>query len=261
MLTIEQKLKNFPSVNYTSLSESVDRREFMRQQFAHYGIKSNQYVTERFGIIADSVKFSGNGIDDAMVQSQFGSIVSHVNLLRHWYQTTNEEYAIFCEDDVSFESINYWNFTWQEFIQALPTNWECVQLTRVTSMLDVPPEVNQLLLELRMGYWWGAYYMMKRTYVKKLLENICVGFNEYRLDISHDGLFPIIETLLFRNIHKEIVYSFPLLIESDQFQTTFYGNRISHRVEQEFSHKTILNQWINHGSSMDLHRAMILPSW
>jgi len=51
-LTIEEKIKNFPSVNYTSLYESVDRRKFMQDQFDQYGItKTNVYLTN------DLIKF------------------------------------------------------------------------------------------------------------------------------------------------------------------------------------------------------------
>ena len=61
-LTIQEKLKNFPSVNYTSLRESVDRRKFMQDQFDRYGIeKTNVYLTERFNKISSMVDVTGTG--------------------------------------------------------------------------------------------------------------------------------------------------------------------------------------------------------
>ena len=39
-----------------------------------------------------------------------------------------EEYAIFVDDDTDISTIDYWSFTWDEFVANLPKNWECVQL-------------------------------------------------------------------------------------------------------------------------------------
>jgi uncharacterized protein with GYD domain len=59
-LSYSEKLKNFPSVNYTSLRESTARRAYMQNQFDHYGItKTNVYLTERFEKISDYVQVTG----------------------------------------------------------------------------------------------------------------------------------------------------------------------------------------------------------
>ena len=91
-LTIQEKLKNFPSVNYTSLHESVDRRKFMQDQFDRYGItKTNVYLTERFDKISPMINVTGSGRFMREVVIQMGTIISHLNLLRNWYVSTDEE--------------------------------------------------------------------------------------------------------------------------------------------------------------------------
>jgi hypothetical protein len=32
------------------------------------------------------------------------------------------------EDDICFDTVEYWSFDWKTFIEKLPINWECVQL-------------------------------------------------------------------------------------------------------------------------------------
>jgi hypothetical protein len=257
-LSYSEKLKNFPSVNYTSLRESVDRRKFMQDQFDHFGItKTSVYQTERYTEISDYVKCTGTGVVNDAVTSQLGTMISHLNLMRNWYVSTNEDYAIFCEDDVSFESIKYWNFTWEDFVEHLPENWECIQLTKVMVPCDAGCKGSkEFNLKLTWGRWWGAYSLMKRSYVKKILDKTCIGYNEYCFDIIYGDIDyePIIENLLY--IGMATVYNFPMLVEQREFNTTFFYKNETATTSQEWSHHFVLEEWQTNGKTLDLDYAM-----
>jgi hypothetical protein len=265
-LSYSEKLKGFPSVNYTSLRESVDRRAYMQNQFDHYGItKTNVYITERFEKIANHVQVTGTGLWVPEVQTQMGTIISHINLLRNWYVSTDEEYAIFCEDDVSFESIKHWNFTWEQFVQNLPEPWNCIQLTKVMMPYCNPAGEPELSLKITRGRWWGAYSLFRRPYVKFLLDKVCQGHNGYQLDlIDLDGIptMPIIENLLY--LQAGGVFNFPMLFEDDSIDTTFHNkNKITVGAEtandaQYWSHRLIAEQWRTKGATLDLKDAITL---
>lgn len=256
ILFYQDKLTNFPSVNYTSLHESVARRKFMKDQFEYFGItKTSTYQTERYTEISKNVKFTGTGIKHEYVILQLGTILSHLNLLRNWYVSTNEDYAIFCEDDISFESIRYWNFTWDEFIQNLPKNWECIQLTKVLSPYS-PTSVSELQLKIQKGRWWGSHSLMKRSYVKKILDKTCIGYNEYRLDVIKGDIdyAPIIENLLFVGLGE--VYNFPMLIEANNLSTTFLYKPANSDESQVLSYQYILKEWQTCGKDLDIKSAL-----
>jgi GR25 family glycosyltransferase involved in LPS biosynthesis len=265
-LSYSEKLKGFPSVNYTSLRESVDRRAYMQNQFDHYGItKTNVYLTERFEKIANNVQVTGTGLHNPEVPTQMGTIISHINLLRNWYVSTDEEYAIFCEDDVSFESIKHWNFTWNEFVQNLPESWNGIQLTKVIMPYCDPAGDPNLSLKITCGRWWGAHSLFTRPYVKLLLDNVCRGYNSYHLDlIDINGVLyrPIIENLLYLQATR--VYNFPMLFEDASFDTTFKNkNKITVGVErandaQYWSHRLVAEQWRSKGATLDFKYAMTL---
>lgn len=265
-LTYTEKLKNFPSVNYTSLYESVDRRKFMQDQFDHYGItKTNVYLTERFNKISNYVQVTGTGLGMPEVHNQMGTIISHLNLLRNWYVSTDEEYAIFCEDDVSFESIKHWNFTWDEFVQHLPEYWNGVQLTKVQMPYCNPAGELNLALKLTRGRWWGAYSLFRRSYVKLLLDRTCHGYNTYILDsidIYGELYGPIIENLLY--LQSWGIYNFPMLVENANLSTTFENKVvITEGAEvandsQYWSHRVVAEQWRLNGATLDFKDAMIV---
>jgi GR25 family glycosyltransferase involved in LPS biosynthesis len=265
-LSYSEKLKNFPSVNYTSLRESADRRAYMQNQFDHYGItKTNVYLTERFEKISDYVQVTGTGLCMPEVHTQMGTIISHINLLRNWYISTDEEYAIFCEDDVSFESIKHWNFTWDEFVQNLPEYWNGVQLTKVMMPYCNPAGDPNLSLKITRGRWWGAHSLLRRPYVKVLLDRVCQGYNSYQLDsIYLDGVpyGPIIENLLYLQMGG--IFNFPMLFEDASFDTTYKNkNKITVGVEtandsQYWSHRLIAEQWRTNGATLNFKDAMTL---
>lgn len=249
------KLQNFPSVNYTSLYESVNRRSYMEGQMRYLGIdKSTAYITDRFVNLPD-IKVTGPYIHQ--VPNQLGTIVSQLNLMRNWYNSCNEPYAIFCEDDISFETVHYWNFTWDEFMENLPEDWECVQLMRMISPW-YDDSAQFLNIDLREGRWWGSHSLMRREYVKKLLDKTCVGVSEYNLElwIGEEGISPIIENILFMGIGK--VFNIPLLIEDSRFNTTFKNKNLDADDDQVRSHNGILNQWKTNGLNLNIKDIMTL---
>lgn len=250
-----EKLQNFPSVNYISLYESVDRRQYMENQLNALGIdRTNAYISERFNKLSN-INITGPFVHE--VTTQFGTIIAHLNVMRNWYNSCNEPYAIFCEDDVSFESVNYWNFTWNEFMEHLPKDWECVQLMRLISPWNNDSE-QFLKIKLHEGRYWGAHSLMRREYVKKILDKTCIGINEYYCEVweNNVAITPIIENLLFIGVGK--VYNIPLLIENLRFNTTFENRPASSTSSQESSHRTVLNEWNNTGNLLNIKDIMSL---
>jgi hypothetical protein len=169
----------------------------------------------------------------------------------------DEPYAIFCEDDVDFVSINYWNFTWDEFMTNLPEDWECVQLMRMDDNWSGQRIEHILKLEMRWGRWWGSQSLMRRSYVRRLLDKYCTGYNSYSLDIWHNDTFyiPIVENVLFMG--TGVVYNFPMLIESQLFDTTLINKDVTSHNYQQLSHEIILNQWRTHGHELDITAALV----
>jgi len=211
------------------------------------------------------IDITGSGRFMKEVVVQMGTIISHLNLLRNWYVSTNEEYAIFCEDDVSFQSIDHWNFTWDEFVQHLPADWNGVQLTKVQMPYCNPAGEPNLAIKLTRGRWWGAYSLFRRSYVKLLLDRTCHGYNTYNLDlidIYGDQYGPIIENLLY--LQAPGIYNFPMLVEHDKLGTTFEnkvviteGAEVANDA-QYWSHRVVSQQWRLNGPTLDFKDAMIV---
>jgi len=232
----KSKLNYFPSVYYITLEESIDRQKSLEQQFLNYDIQPNAIKSKRFYQSND--KIEGKYIYQLNGGTK-GCCVSHLKAIKEWYDTTDEDYAFFCEDDISLETVQYWNFTWEQFIESLPEDAECVQLFTIRDSYDT--------FDLRERYWddWGASaYIVTRDYAKKIIDAF-IKQDYYLLEVPNQEAMPLIENMLFACLGK--TYTIPLFIENTKFNSTFQGSdddvKDGHKNNHVISRNLVLNHW------------------
>ena len=237
------KLKNFPSVYYVSLEESTDRQKNLEKQFAEYGITPTAIISKRYSESDDEI--TGKFLDQ-MNGGTLGCAVSHIKAIRKWYEETDEEYAFFCEDDLSLETIQYWDFTWEEFIETIPEGSLYVQLLLIRD--------NYETFEIRKKLWddWAATaYILTREYAKLIVDSYCLGEKKFHLEIPgvNNYAVPLVENILFETVDKGGA-AVPLFVEDVNFGTTFSPEEDKEVVNnQKGGHyearETVLNYWKN----------------
>jgi len=258
------KLKNFPVINFPNLQSSNIRREFMLNQLDHYGLKSNIYLTDRYEEFKDQVQID---CSIPMIHCHFGTNISFLNMMQQWYDQADEQIGIFCDDDISFENIEHWNFTWQDFLDHLPENWQCIQLIRINiwdENLTYHGKFEIPNLKIRTRLWddFGSSFLCSRRYVKKLLDRHIRGKNHYDFSIPyqhapHDFLHPISENLLFREINDSAVYNVPMLVEKQDFDSDIHpgsGPRYPHVKSYEY----YSGLWKTYGKDLTIQQLMNL---
>jgi GR25 family glycosyltransferase involved in LPS biosynthesis len=239
----KNKLENFPSVYYVSLEECKDRQQNIESQFAEYGITPIPIISKRFAESDDEI--TGKFLDQ-LNEGTAGCVISHLKAIRKWYEETDEDYAFFCEDDLSLETVQYWDFTWEEFIETIPEGTCCVQLLVIRKDYDT--------FDLRPRYWddWaGTAYIITRDYAKILVDQYCLGEKRFNLELPDNRslLTPLLENVLFETL-ENVCYTIPLFVEDIGFGTTFSpeddkevnGNQKNGHTE---AYKTVLNYWKN----------------
>ncbi len=236
----EDKLKGFPTPYYVSLEECSDRREELEGQFSKYGISPRSIISKKFSDCDD--KLTGKYLD-TLNDGTKGCCVSHLKAIKDWYETTDENYGFFCEDDLSLDTVQHWNFTWKEFVDSLPKDAECVQLFTIRGSYDT--------FALRERYWddWGATaYILTRDYAKKIIDTYIID-DTYHLELPSADVMPLIENILFTSLGK--TYTIPLFVENIDFKSTFEnedddvsdGQKTNHRKSKEL----VIEYWKNKG--------------
>lgn len=252
------KLTNFPPVYYISLEESEDRRKHLHEQFESYG------VTNLTGIISKRFSECDENIEGEFVHtlsdSCKGSIISHIKCFQNFLCHSDHEYAFICEDDLSLETLQYWDFTWENFIQTLPKDWDVIQLAVIRD------EFSPHHFTFRKRDWndWSlTAYIIKRDYAKRLIykhSSVPLSFG-YKFDVEINGtkLQPIGENIIY--LQTENAYAVPLFVEDVQnFKTTLSSADKKYEYEelngQQKNHITsyheVMNWWKNNESSDEL---------
>ncbi len=240
------KLENFPSVYFISLEESIDRRHNIETQFKNYNVVPIPIISKRYSESDDIVK--GDHIH-SMDPGTIGCAVSHLKAIKKWYEETDEEYAFFCEDDLSLETIKYWNFNWEEFLDSIPEDADCVQLLRLREGGNFS---DFTIRKREWNDWSVTAYILTREYAAKIISEHCIG-NEYHLDIKGQSCMPLVEYIIF---NYGITYSVPLFVEDTKFITTFSKssdhNPDLHADTHFNSYKNVTEWWKNSGKNLTI---------
>lgn len=243
-------LDNLPTIRVITLEESLDRRRNFTRQIVKYTNNYKFIPFKRFEKGNFSIK--GDWIQ-TLHRNSYGSITSHLYNLYDWYHTCEDDYCIVMEDDASFITLNYWKFTFKEFIDALPKEWEAVQLVFMGEDLQEPTFRNRTWYD-----WCAVAFIMKRTYVKKLIEQHVISPTIFTVTLKDScaHLKPIPETIFFDETNKN-VYMFPLFVEDViNCGSTYKGNELIMDGTQgplhNSSYEFIVNWWKN--NNIDLKR-------
>ena len=147
------KIYGLPSIKYINLDTHNHRMVFMENNFKKYNIKNY----ERF----NAIRYS-NISHQYMNSNEIGCMLSHLTLIRDFYLNSKDDMMIIMEDDIDISSIENWDFSWQEFIKAMP-DFEVLQLFR--------NQISQKYAKLKQWDWEDkstAAYVITQEYAKKI---------------------------------------------------------------------------------------------
>ncbi len=208
--------------------------------------------------IDPTIEFSFN-------DAYLGSFTSHLKAIREWYENTDEPYAFFCEDDISFETIQYWNFTWEEFFNKLPNDWSCLQLSLSRENGTMFHYLKDGKVHLRNRWWddWSCLaYLITRKHAKNLLDTYYDGKSfifeyrgtdkEYRMQCIGPYHNPTNETIVYSYFNNTHIYAFPLFVEDIQLETVVW-EKGTHTDIQEYSYSSIIEWWKTEGIRMTIN--------
>lgn len=227
-------LSNFPSVNYVTLHESEERQQYLERHLMEHGVK--QIKAHKFHRFPHYNYVMKGTFVNELSTTHLGIITGHLSTIKNWLEETDEPYTVICEDDVSVETCKYWNFEWNEFMEKIPSDWQCVVLMVIRKHGDI----KQYTLKERDSWDWGATaYLISREYAKRLIETR-IKEDHFDIEIHGTNFIPIVENVLFHDIGK--VYNIPLFVEGDTFVSTYDNEKEN---EQKETHRKSRNSVID----------------
>jgi len=237
------KLKNFGPLYYINLDGQPERDAAMMSMCNYWEL--NPTRISAFDGRNTSLNHILEGSHDIGISSgEVGCVTSHLKAIKQWYETTDTPYAIFAEDDVSFDTARFWKFTWDEFVEKLPYDWDVVQLAIIN------PGVVYASMHARwVNDFSTACFMITRHHAKKLIDHHCVG-DKFRLDQGVKPR-PVADDLIY-NCGR--TYAIPLFHYKIEMGSSIHPEHIE--VFHKGSHQGILDHWRENLAQMEDQSAL-----
>ena len=224
------KLKNFGPLYYINL-DGQPERDVAMQSMCNYWELNPTRVSAFDGRHGDLNHILEGSHDIGITSGEVGCVTSHLKAIKQWYETTDTPYAIFAEDDVSFDTARFWKFNWDEFMEKVPYDWDVIQLAIIN------PGVVYASMHARwVNDFSTACFMVTRHHAKKLIEHHCVG-DKFRLDQGVKPR-PVADDLIY-NCGR--TYAIPLFHYKIELGSSIHPDHIE--VFHKGSHKGILDHW------------------
>ena len=224
------KLKNFGPLYYINL-DGQPERDVAMQSMCNYWELNPTRISAFDGRHGDLNHILEGSHDIGITSGEVGCVTSHLKAIKQWYETSDTPYAIFAEDDVSFDTARFWKFNWDEFMEKVPYDWDVIQLAIIN------PGVVYASMHARwVNDFSTACYMITRHHAKKLIDHHCVG-DKFRLDQGVKPR-PVADDLIY-NCGR--TYAIPLFHYKIELGSSIHPDHIE--VFHKGSHKGILDHW------------------
>jgi len=231
--TIKKKLKGMGPVLWINLDTETDRQDHMNGLFDYYGIEN----TRISGIDArgdnDATEFLSGRFPELITPGELGCTMSHHKAIKYFYEETDLDYIIICEDDIVFDTVQYWPFTWTGYLSAMPYDWDVLQCA-ITSTKNLRANLHPRLI----NDFCAAFYVITRHHAGKLLKHHIKG-DKYRLD----------QKIKPRATSEEIIYNSGVTYSMPLFTYRYDFDSGIHQDHIEVFHKQnvegVMNFWKN----------------
>ena len=238
------KLKGLPPIYWLNLDSDEHRRMYMEAQFKYWELDNHTRISGFDGRVDDVCEHISGIAPDNMSTNEIGCCMSHLKAIKHFYNETESDYCIIFEDDVSFDTVKFWDFTWKDFFSKLPYDWDCVQLTTIcTGTIHVQLH-NHFINDFS-----AAAYLITRHHAAKIIKNH-IRKEKYKLDIgvkpravSEDTIFGTGKT-----------YSMPIFLYRLDLGSAIHPEHID--IFHKGSHDALMQFWQQQGSQITLDQLM-----
>jgi GR25 family glycosyltransferase involved in LPS biosynthesis len=167
------KLKGFSPLYIINLERRSDRKNNIESDLKKYNILDYHFIK--------AIDYKDKNLKEkiyspvAIKEEELACTLSHLEAIRFWLENNNSEYAIILEDDFSFVTVDFWDFSWEEFIKSLDFEYDILQIVIMNEI-----DLNVNLHKRSSDDQSTAGYLITREYAKSMIDKMFVD-GKYRL--------------------------------------------------------------------------------
>lgn len=231
--TVKKKLKGIGPIFWINLDCQTDRQKHMNDLFDFYEIENTRISAINAQGENDVSEFLIGKFPELVSQGELACTMSHLKAIKYFYEKTDLDYIIICEDDIVFDTVPYWPFTWNEFMHRAPHDWDALQCA-ITSTKNLRVNLHPRLI----NDFCAAFYLVTRHHASKLLR-LYTRNDKFRLD----------QKIKPRAVSEEIIYNSGITYSIPLFTYRYDFDSGIHQDHIEIFHKqnveSIMNFWKN----------------
>ena len=231
--TVKKKLKGICPILWINLDTETERQKYMTDLLDFYEISNTRISAIDGRGDNDASEFLTGKWPDLVSPGELACTMSHLKAIKYFYEETDLEYIIIAEDDIIFDTVPYWPFTWPSFISKLPYDWDVVQCA-ITSTKNLRVNLHPRLI----NDFCAAFYIISRHHASKLIKNHIRG-DKFKLD----------QKIKPRAVSEEIIYNSGVTYSIPLFTYRYDFDSGIHQDHVEIFHKSnvdaIMNFWQN----------------
>jgi hypothetical protein len=227
------KLKNFGPIYVINMARSLERKAYIQEHFKKYGVSEYKFVDAVDGSKEDLSLMVNNLESLAISKNEAACSISHLKAISEWLQESDSEYAIIVEDDVSLETVDFWNFTWEDFLKSVNKKYDVLQLAIINNFT-----VNPRLHLREIMDWSASIYLIKRDFAEKLISK---HYHGEKYTFSTNRFRAVSEGMIFGS---GLCYSIPLFTYSLELESYLHQDHVV-SIHTRSKAQT-MNYWNNH---------------
>jgi len=180
-MNLKDKLKGLPSIYYLNLDSRPDKKEYMEIQFDfwkinHTRVSCSKYTPYNYDewknlvvlnpdwdYFQDYFPYDYGEIRYQRYLVEVCFMLTQLETIKNWLETTDEKYMIIMEDDHDLSMIEYMHFDWEYLMNHIPYDWDVIQF-EVANNVGIP-----CFLHPTMDKSWTGPLLINRDYAKKII--------------------------------------------------------------------------------------------
>jgi len=239
------KLKGFGPLYIINLDGQPERWQWMEDQLKHWEIENYTRISAYDGRQDDLSDIIHGKYPEGVLSGEIGCVTSHLKAIKHFYENTDDPYAIIMEDDCDINVAKYWTFTWRQFMANVPYDWDIIQ-----TAIICPGELHVTIHRRFVNDFSTACYVISRHHAKKLIDLHVRGEDKYRLD---NGVKPrpVADDLIY---NSGVSYACPIFLYKIELGSSIHPEHIE--IFHRGSHDGLRELWLTRGSDLTIDRLM-----
>lgn len=231
--TVKSKLKYLYPILWINLERQTDRQRHMNSLLNRYGIQNTRISAIDSREENELSNLLVGKYPEMITTSELACTLSHLKAIKYFYEQTDLEQIIICEDDIVFDTVQYWPFSWKDFIDKVPYDWDVIQCA-ITSTKNLRVNLHPRVI----NDFCAAFYVINRHHAAKLIKNHIRG-EKYKLD----------QNIKPRAASEEVIYNSGKTYSMPLFTYRFDFDSGIHQEHIELFHKPnvegVMNFWKN----------------